>query len=109
MLYGERIAVCSEIHIKHVNKAELYYRLSPCRSVNTPDRVLKIDNLMLYRETVAIYSEIHIKQENETELCCRLSPYREVNTPLLGFKNQSFNALWRNNRGLFRDPYKTRK
>jgi hypothetical protein len=26
MLYTEIIAVCSEIHTKHINKAELYYR-----------------------------------------------------------------------------------
>jgi hypothetical protein len=44
MLCGERIAVCSEIHTKHVNKAELYYRLSPYRAVNTPCQGFKIQS-----------------------------------------------------------------
>jgi hypothetical protein len=35
MLYGERIAVCSEIHTKHVNKAESYYRLRLYCAENT--------------------------------------------------------------------------
>jgi hypothetical protein len=35
MLYGERIGVCSEIHTKHVNKAESYYRLRSHRAENT--------------------------------------------------------------------------
>jgi hypothetical protein len=35
-VYVETIAVCSEIHTKHANEAELYYRLSPYRAVNTP-------------------------------------------------------------------------
>jgi hypothetical protein len=41
MLYGERITVCSVIHIKHVNKAELCYRLSLYYSVNTPQQGFK--------------------------------------------------------------------
>jgi hypothetical protein len=35
MLYGEIMEVCSEIHTKHVNKAETYYRLSPYGAENT--------------------------------------------------------------------------
>ena len=38
-----------------------------------------------------------------------LSSYRAVNTLPLGYKNQSVNAVWGNNRYLFWDPYKTRK
>jgi len=33
--------------------------------------------------------------------------YRTVNTFLLGYKNQSVNAVWGNNSCLFRDPHKT--
>jgi hypothetical protein len=35
MLYGERIAVYSEMHTKHVNKAESYYRLRSYSEENT--------------------------------------------------------------------------
>jgi hypothetical protein len=35
MLYREIIGVCSKIHAKHVNKAELYYRLRLYRAENT--------------------------------------------------------------------------
>jgi hypothetical protein len=35
MLCEETIAVCSEIHKRHVNKAESYYRLRPYRAENT--------------------------------------------------------------------------
>jgi hypothetical protein len=66
MLYREIIAVCSEIHTKHFNKAELYYRLSPYRAVNTPT-FLKTNNLMLCGETITIYSEIHTKHINKAE------------------------------------------
>jgi hypothetical protein len=64
---------------------------------------------MLPREIIAVCSQIHIKHVNKAELYYRLSSYREVNTPRQGFKNQSVPALWGNDRGLFRDPYKTRK
>jgi hypothetical protein len=37
------------------------------------------------------------------------SPYRAVNTLHLGYKNQSVNAVWGNNRSLFLDPHKTHK
>jgi hypothetical protein len=36
MLHTKVIVFNSEIRTKHVNKAELYYRLSPYRAVNTP-------------------------------------------------------------------------
>jgi hypothetical protein len=53
MLYGEIIAVCSEIRAKHVNKAESYYRL---RSYCVENTVLCIYvsyvNLIAYRQCV---------------------------------------------------------
>jgi hypothetical protein len=61
---------------------------------------------MLYGETVAVCSEIHTKHVNKAEFYYKLSPYRAVNTRRQGFRNESLNAVWRNNRGLFRDPYK---
>ena len=39
----------------------------------------------------------------------KFSPYRAVNTHLLGYKNQSVNAVQWNNRCLFSDPHKTHK
>jgi hypothetical protein len=41
MLYGGRIADCSDIRTKHVNKAELYDRLIPYLAVNTPRQDFK--------------------------------------------------------------------
>jgi hypothetical protein len=77
-----KIAVCSEIHTKGVNKAESYYRLSPCGAVSTPRRVLKINHLTLYRERIAVCSEIHTKHVNKAESCYRLRSYRVENTVL---------------------------
>jgi len=37
------------------------------------------------------------------------SPYRAVNTLRLGYRNQSVNAVYGNNRCLFSDPHKTHK
>ena len=37
------------------------------------------------------------------------SPYRAVNTLRLGYKNQSVNAVYGNNRCLFSDRHKTHK
>jgi hypothetical protein len=106
MLHGETIAVYSEIHTKHVNKGELYYRLSPCCAVNTPRQGFK--NQCCVRNNRG-FSKIHTKHVNKAELYYSLSPYRAVNTPRQGFKNQSVNAVLGKNRVLFRDPYKTRK
>jgi len=39
----------------------------------------------------------------------RFSPYRAVNTLYICYTNQSFNAVWGNNRCLFWDPHKTLK
>jgi hypothetical protein len=59
MLHRKIVVFCSEIRKKHVNKAELYYRLSPYRAVNTPRQGFKFSHLMLYGERIAAYSEIH--------------------------------------------------
>jgi len=69
MLYREIIAVCSEIHTKHINtvcgrNVELYiYRPSSYRAVNTSS-VIKTSQLMLYREIIAVCSQIHTKHIN---------------------------------------------
>ena len=54
MLYREIIAVCSQIHTKHINtlcgqNVELY---------------IKTSQLMLYREIIAVCSQIHTKHTN---------------------------------------------
>jgi hypothetical protein len=62
---------------------------------------------MLYSEIIAFCSQIHTEHINT--LCgqnveCRT--YHAVNTLLLGYKDQPFNAVHRNNRCLFPDPHK---
>ena len=92
MSYREIIAVCSEIHTKHVNTLcgqnvefvdlnlvvhivttglqiftykELYINTqSVPRSKHIPSRLKKTSQLMLYREIIAVCSEIHTKQVN---------------------------------------------
>jgi 2-oxoglutarate dehydrogenase complex dehydrogenase (E1) component-like enzyme len=68
MLYWETIAVCSEIPVKHVNKADLHYRLSPYRAVNTLRQGFKNPSVNAVWETLAVCSEIDIKHVNKTEL-----------------------------------------
>ena len=64
MLYREIIAVCSQIHTKHLNtlfgqNVELYVNMqSVPRSKHTPSQ------LMLYREIIAVCSQIHTKHIN---------------------------------------------
>jgi len=63
---------------------------------------------MLYSEIIAVCSQIHTKHINT--LCgqnveCRT--YRAVNTLLLGYKNQSVNVVYGNNRCLFWDSHET--
>jgi len=70
MLYREIIAVCSEIHTKHINtlcwqNVELYTRISsPYRAVKTLRLCYKTSQLMLYREIIAVCSDIHTKHIN---------------------------------------------
>jgi hypothetical protein len=65
MLYAERIAVSSEVHIKHVNKAELYYRLIPYLAVNTARQGFKNQSVSAVWETIAVCSEIRTKHVNK--------------------------------------------
>jgi hypothetical protein len=47
-------------------------------------------------------------EENLNMIFIRKSiPYRAVNSLRLGYKNQSVNVVWGNNRSLFSDPHKT--
>jgi hypothetical protein len=41
MLHRKIIVFCSEVSAKHLNKAELYYRVSPYHAVNTPRQGFK--------------------------------------------------------------------
>jgi len=102
MLYREIIAVCSQIHTKHINtlcgqNAELYINIQSVPRSKHTISVIKTSQLMLYREIIAVYSQIHTKHINT--LCGEnvelyvLSPYREVNTLRLSYKNQSVNAV----------------
>jgi hypothetical protein len=76
MLYRGIIAVCSEIHTKHINtlcgqnvefvnvKPGGLYIFSPRRAVNTLRLCYKTSQLMLCREIIAVCSEIHTKHIN---------------------------------------------
>ena len=70
MLYREIIAVCSEIHTKHINTAvwaerRIIYKY-PVRTAQQTHTVLvtQTSQLMLYREIMAVCSEIHTKHIN---------------------------------------------
>jgi hypothetical protein len=52
MLYSEIIAVCSEIHTKHIQSVP--------RSKHSVS-VIQTSQLMLYSEIIAVCSEIHTK------------------------------------------------
>jgi hypothetical protein len=77
-----KIAVCSEIDTKYINKAESYYRLSPYGAVSTPREGFKNESLMLYEERIAVCSEIHKKHVNKAESYYRLRLYRAENAVL---------------------------
>jgi len=62
MLYREIIAVCSEIHIKHITQITFKYQSVP-RSKHSVS-VIKTSQLMLYREIIAVCSEIHTEHTN---------------------------------------------
>ena len=75
---------------------------------------------MLYREIIAVSSKIQTKHINtqcgknvdfylRQKYISRPRHYRAENTHRLGYKNQSVNAVWGNNRCLFSDKYKTHK
>jgi hypothetical protein len=54
MLYWEIIAVCSQIHTKHINTQSVPHSKHPVSIINT-------SQLMLYREIIAVCSQIHTK------------------------------------------------
>ena len=75
MLYREIIAVCSQIHTKHINtavwaerrilfKPELYLKTQPVPRSKHSVSVMKTSQLMLYREIIAVCSQIHTKHTN---------------------------------------------
>jgi hypothetical protein len=64
---------------------------------------------MMHKKIIVFFPETRAKHVNKPELYYRFSSYHAVNTPRQGFKNQSVNAVWGNRRGLFQEPYKTRK
>ena len=70
MLYREIIAVCSQIHTKHINtlcwqNVEVYiYIKTQFVPRSKHSCVIKTSQLMLYREIIAVCSEIHTKHIN---------------------------------------------
>ena len=70
MLYREIIAVCSQIHTKHINtlcgqNVELYIKTqSVPPSKHNSVSVIKTSQLMLYREIIAVCSQTHTKHIN---------------------------------------------
>ena len=69
MLYGEIIAVCSQIPTKHINKlcgqnVELYLKIQSVPRSKHSVSVIKTCQLMLYRELMAVCSEIHTQHIN---------------------------------------------
>ena len=69
MLYREIIAVCSQIHTKHINtlcgqNVELYIKTQSVSRSKHSVSVIKTSQLMLYREIIAVCSQIHTKHIN---------------------------------------------
>ena len=68
MLYREIIAVCSEIHTKHINtlcgqNVELL-NVKLAVHIVTTVRYTQTSHLMLYSEIIAVCSQIHTKHIN---------------------------------------------
>jgi hypothetical protein len=59
-LYSEIIAVCSQIHTKHINTLRGQHVPRSKLSVS----VIKTSQLMLYSEIIALCSQIHTKHIN---------------------------------------------
>ena len=66
MLYREIIAVCSQIHTKHINtqNVELYIKTQSVPRSKHSVSVIQTSQLMLYREIIAVCSQIHTKHIN---------------------------------------------
>ena len=69
MLYREIIALCSQIHTKHINtlcgqNVELYIKTQSVPRSKHSVSVIKIRQLMLFREIIAVCSQIHTQYIN---------------------------------------------
>jgi len=69
MLFREIIAVCSQIHTKHINtlcgqKVQLYINIQSIPRSKHTVWFTKTSQLMLYREMIAVCSQIHTKHIN---------------------------------------------
>jgi len=69
MMYREIIAVCSQIHTKHINtqcgqNVELYIKIQSIPRSKHTVSVIKTSQLMLYKEIIAVCSQIHTKHIN---------------------------------------------
>src|SRR5215510_1564376 len=69
MLYREIIAVCSQIHTKHINtmcgqNVELYIKSQSVPCSKHYILVIQTSHLMPYREIIAVCSQIHTKHIN---------------------------------------------
>jgi len=69
MLYREIIAICSQIHTKHINtlcgqNVELYIKTQSVPRSKHSVWVIKTSQLMLYRKIVAVCFQIHTKHTN---------------------------------------------
>ena len=69
MPYKEIIAVCSEIHSRHINtlcgqNVELYIKTQSVPRSKHSVSVIKTSQLMPYREIIAVCSEIHSRHIN---------------------------------------------
>jgi hypothetical protein len=90
MPYREIIAVCSEIHTKHINTHKNAGLVNVKLAVH-------IVTTGIWR---VIYKDLYIN--------IQFVP-RSKHTHRLGYENQSVNAVQGNNRYLFWDPHKTHK
>jgi len=69
MLYREIIAVCSQIHTKHINtlcgqNVGLYIKIQSVPRSKHSVSFIQTSQLMLYREIIAVCSQIHTKHIN---------------------------------------------
>ena len=69
MLYREIIAVCFQIHTKHINtlcgqNVELYIKIQPVPRSKHSLSVIQTNQLTLYREIIAVCSQNNTKHIN---------------------------------------------